>query len=45
MKFAPFESQEMIFLMAVTTLLMFWLLKPAPMAATHLRGGEYLLFY
>ena len=45
MKIAPFESQGMIFLMAVTTLLMFWLHKLAPVAEVHLRGGEYLLFY
>lgn len=45
MKIALFESQEMIFLMAVTTLLVFWLYKLAPVAAMHLGGGEHLLFY
>lgn len=45
MKFALFESHEMILLMAVRTLLMFWLQKLAPIPVMHLRGGEYLLFY
>lgn len=44
-KFALLESQEMVFSMALSTLLMLWLHKVAPVAVMHLGGGERLLFY